>query len=79
MNQEEAFSIIKSALIKTKGHSSFSISLDIHLINDGIIDSLDSMVFVHHLETILGESIEEIDEEFSNFQVGYIIAILLRK
>ena len=79
MNQEEIFSIIKSALIKTKGIGVINISLDTHLIDDGIIDSLDSMVFVHHLETMLGKSIEEIDEEFSNFQVANIVEILLRK
>lgn len=49
MTQEEAFEAIEEIVVEALGHS-VSISLSTDLVNDGILDSLDTIVFLIRLK-----------------------------
>jgi len=76
MTHDEALSLIKDALEKTKAGLADKITPDVDLIKDKIIDSLDSMNFLFELEQLHGSQLDAIDETFDDFRVSRLIEIL---
>ncbi|MCB1516173.1 MAG: hypothetical protein KDJ19_00945 [Hyphomicrobiaceae bacterium] len=76
MTQDEAFDLIKKALDETSAGLSEKVTMDTHLTEDEIIDSLDSMNFLFELEQLLGHKIEEIDETFDDFRIKRLIELI---
>lgn len=76
MTHDEALSLIKDALEKTKAGVADKITPDVDLIKDKIIDSLDSMNFLFELEQLHGSQLDAIDETFDDFRVSRLIEIL---
>ncbi len=76
MSEEEAFSLIQQALDKTGAGLAGKVDMSSHLVNDGIVDSLDSMNFLFELEQLTGKRLEEIDEKFNDFRVSRLIEIM---
>lgn len=72
----DAYASIIQALEKTSPGLSGKVSMDTHLVNDGIVDSLDSMSFLFELEQILGKKLDEIDETFDDFRVSRLVEII---
>lgn len=72
----DAYAIIIQSLEKASPGASKKVTVDSHLINDEIIDSLDSMSFLFELEELLGKKLDEIDESFSDFRVRRLIEIV---
>lgn len=76
MTEDDALGHIKAALDATSAGLSEKISMDTHLTDDGIIDSLDSMNFLFELETVLGKKLTAIDEQFDDFRVKRLVEIV---
>ena len=77
MNSTESFDLIKKALIAAEVDiSNLSLDEDTDLIKEGILDSLDAMTFLFHLEKEVNQKIKEIDDEFDNFQISNFVKIL---
>lgn len=76
MTEDEALGHIKNALDATMAGLSEKVSVDSHLTDDGIIDSLDSMNFLFELETVLGKKLTAIDEQFNDFRVKKLVEIV---
>ncbi len=77
MNATESVSLIKKALISAEVDiEDYSLNEDTDLIEEGILDSLDAMTFLFHLEKEVNEKISEIDDEFDDFTISTLIQIL---
>ena len=77
MNATESVSLIKKALISAEVDiEDYSLNEDTDLIEEGILDSLDAMTFLFHLEKEVNEKISEIDDEFDDFRITTLIQIL---
>ena len=77
MNATESVSLIKKALISAEVDiKDYSLNEDTDLIEEGILDSLDAMTFLFHLEKEVNEKISEIDDEFDDFTIATLIQIL---
>lgn len=76
MSKEDALELIKAALDKTQNGLGAKINENTHLINDKIIDSLDSMNFMFELEELYGSQLDVIDEAFDDYRVCRLIEIL---
>ncbi len=77
MNSTESFDLIKKSLIAAEVDiSNLSLDEDTDLIKEGILDSLDAMTFLFHLEKEVNQKIKEIDDEFDNFQISNFVKIL---
>ena len=77
MNATESVSLIKKALISAEVDiEDYSLNEDTDLIEEGILDSLDAMTFLFHLEKEVNEKITEIDDEFDDFTIATLIQIL---
>ena len=61
MNQQEALAAITDALRKTLKDKTASISLETDFVEEGILDSLDGMVFLLELSTLTGKEFPEND------------------
>ncbi|MEM8630280.1 MAG: hypothetical protein AAGF74_03515 [Pseudomonadota bacterium] len=69
-------SIIETALADAVGHS-VEISVDTHLIQDDVIDSLDSAIFLLNVEKAAGVKLSEQDvDEKDLFKVSNLVAFL---
>jgi acyl carrier protein len=77
MTREEALMAITKALTTTVGDVDGTIGEDTNLVDEGMLDSLDSMTFLFELETDLGMKLEAIDETYEDFRVGSIIDIVV--
>ena len=77
MTREEALAAITKALTTTVGDVDGTISEDTNLVDDGMLDSLDSMTFLFELETDLGMKLAAIDETYDDFRVGSIVDIVV--
>lgn len=77
MTREDALAAITKALTTTVGDVDGTISEDTNLVDDGMLDSLDSMTFLFELENDLGMKLEAIDEAYEDFRVGSIIDIVV--
>ena len=77
MNATESVALIKKALISAEVDiEDYSLNEDTDLIEEGILDSLDAMTFLFHLEKEVNEKISEIDDEFDDFRIATLIQIL---
>lgn len=76
MNNDEALVLIKKAIEAVEPGAGENVSVETHLVEDKVLDSLAVMNFLFELENLMGGDIEEIDEEFTDFRVEKIIEIL---
>lgn len=77
MTEAQALDNIRAALAKTLNRDSVAIDTATDLIGDGIMDSLDSMVFLMELSTRTGRDVPDdkaTDPEF--FKVKQLVAFL---
>jgi acyl carrier protein len=77
MTREEALTAITKALTTTVGDVDGTIGEDTNLVDEGMLDSLDSMTFLFELENDLGLKLEAIDETYEDFRVGSIVDIVV--
>jgi acyl carrier protein len=71
MDRSEAVSAIHQALVNSGSiEEATELTADLDLIGDGIIDSLDAMMFLFELEKVLGHKVPTIDEAYDDFTVG---------
>ncbi|MCX6412531.1 MAG: phosphopantetheine-binding protein [Actinobacteria bacterium] len=77
MTREEALTAITKALTTTVGDVDGTIGEDTNLVDEGMLDSLDSMTFLFELENDLGMKLEAIDETYEDFRVGSIVDIIV--
>jgi acyl carrier protein len=77
MTREEALTAITKALTTTVGDVDGTIGEDTNLVEEGMLDSLDSMTFLFELENDLGMKLEAIDETYEDFRVGSIVDIVV--
>lgn len=78
MTREEALAAITKALTATVGSVDGDVTEDTNLVEDGLLDSLDSMTFLFELENDLGTKLEAIDETYEDFRVGSIVDIVVQ-
>ena len=78
MTREEALAAITKALVATVGSVDGDITEETNLVDDGLLDSLDSMTFLFALENDLGQKLEAIDETYEDFRVGSIVDIVVQ-
>ena len=76
MTKEQAFSLVKKALEATKPGASNAVSMETHLVDEDVIDSLDSMNFLFELEKEMGTKIAAIDETFEDFRVSTLVELV---
>ncbi|MGI9116412.1 MAG: phosphopantetheine-binding protein, partial [Gaiellales bacterium] len=69
---------ITKALAATVGSVDGELTEDTNLVEDGLLDSLDSMTFLFELENDLGSKLEAIDETYDDFRVGAIVDIVVQ-
>ncbi len=78
MTREEALAVVTKALTTTVGDVTGDITEDTNLVDDGMLDSLDSMTFLFELENDLGIKLQAIDETYEDFRVGSIVDIVVQ-
>jgi acyl carrier protein len=78
MTRDEALAVITKALIATVGSVDGDLAEDTNLVDDGLLDSLDSMTFLFELENDLGSKLEAIDETYADFRVGALVDIVVQ-
>ncbi len=78
MTREEALAAVTKALTTTVGDVTGAITEDTNLVDDGMLDSLDSMTFLFELENDLGIKLQAIDETYEDFRVGSIVDIVVQ-
>lgn len=78
MTRDEALAVITKALTATVGSVDGDLSEDTNLVDDGLLDSLDSMTFLFELENDLGSKLEAIDETYDDFRVGALVDIVVQ-
>ena len=78
MTREEALAAITKALVATVGSVDGDITEETNLVDDGLLDSLDSMTFLFELENDLGQKLEAIDETYEDFRVGSLVDIVVQ-
>ena len=77
MTREEALTAITKALTTTVGDVDGTLGEDTNLVDEGMLDSLDSMTVLFELENDLGLKLEAIDETYEDFRVGSIVDIVV--
>ena len=78
MTREEALAAITKALTATVGSVDGDVTEDTNLVEDGMLDSLDSMTFLFELENDLDTKLDAIDETYEDFRVGAIVDIVVQ-
>ena len=74
---ENAFALIQQALDKVKPGTGAKITMESQLLDDGFVDSLDSMNFLFELENLHGDRLAAIDDTFNDFRVARLVEILV--
>ena len=78
MNEEQALEIIKNALAVVLEREQ-EIRMDDHLIEDEILDSLDSAVFMLEIEKLSNKKLPKDQEaEYELAQVGKLVEYLIQ-
>jgi acyl carrier protein len=67
MTKDQALGLISAALCKTLNKDTVTIDDKTDLIRDGIIDSLDSMVFLMELSAKIGKEVSDEDANDPEF------------
>ncbi len=78
MTREEALAAITKALTATVGDVDGDVTESTDLVEDGMLDSLDSMTFLFELENDLGRKLAAIDETYDDFRVGALVDIVVQ-
>jgi acyl carrier protein len=78
MTREEALAAITKALTATVGSVDADVTEETNLVDDGLLDSLDSMTFLFELENDLNTKLDAIDETYEDFRVGSIVDIVVQ-
>jgi acyl carrier protein len=78
MTREEALAAITKALTATVGSVDVDVTEETNLVDDGLLDSLDSMTFLFELENDLNTKLDAIDETYEDFRVGSIVDIVVQ-
>lgn len=76
MENQQAFDMICKALENITSGLSENVTLESHLTEDDIIDSLDAMNLLFELETLFGGKLNGIDEAFEDFSVTNLISVI---
>ena len=77
MTADEAHQAIKASLEKTLNKNDVAFGSETHLIRDGILDSLDSMVFLMELSGRIGKTISDDDANNPEFyQVSRLVSFM---
>lgn len=79
MDRSGALDLIRRALDASGAATDGSITEDTDLIGEGIVDSLDAMVFLFELEKSAGSKLTAIDEDYEDFRVGALIDAVLHE
>lgn len=80
MTDDQAIEVIKASLLKTLNRVDVAFNAETHLIQEGVLDSLDSMVFLMELSGRIGKDVS--DDDANNpefFQVRRLISFLTSK
>jgi acyl carrier protein len=78
MTREEALAAITKTLTATVGSVDVDVTEETNLVDDGLLDSLDSMTFLFELENDLNTKLDAIDETYEDFRVGSIVDIVVQ-
>jgi acyl carrier protein len=78
MTRDEALAAITKALTATVGSVDGDLTEETNLVEDGLLDSLDSMTFLFELENDLNTKLDAIDETYDDFRVGAIVDIVVQ-
>ena len=76
MTEDEALALIRDCVAKVVPARGESVDLDTDLVKDEILDSLDVMSFLFELEQELGRKLTAITEEYDDFRVAALIALV---
>lgn len=78
MTQENAFDLIRKAANEVADGAGDRLTMESHLLEDDVFDSLDLMNFMFELEELLGRKIEEVTEDFTDFRVKALIGFITK-
>jgi len=79
MNSVEAINLVRDALSTATGKKSVEVNKDLHLVDSGMLDSLDASVFLLELEKASGRKITDQEVESHNlYQVSNMVEWLCR-
>ena len=76
MSREDALALIQTALTSVCPDFEGQITEATDLVEEDIIDSLDSMNLLFEIEDKLGKKLTSIDEDYNDFGVGALIDII---
>ena len=77
MNEKEALDLVQKCIeAASTSYDGRAINRETNLVDEGILDSLDTLAFVFELETHIGKKIPEIDEDFDDFRVSTFVEFL---
>jgi acyl carrier protein len=77
MTEQQALQLINEALRKALNDQKVSATIDADLVNDGVLDSLDGMVFLLEISEKTGKDFPEKDlVELGFFRVRKLVDIL---
>ncbi|MBI1385031.1 MAG: hypothetical protein GC150_08990 [Rhizobiales bacterium] len=77
MTRDEAIGHIRAALKEVLSKDLGQLSEATHLLQDNVLDSLDTMNFLFKLEKRIGKKLDVIDESFTDFRIGVIADLIL--
>ncbi|MBM7069031.1 hypothetical protein [Actibacterium sp. 188UL27-1] len=72
-----AFKNVKTALDIASPGASDKVTMDSHLVDDGVLDSLDLMTFMFELEDVHGSKLEQVTETFDDYRVKTIVGFMV--
>ena len=76
MPQERAFEILQDCLAKVVSTDLSAVGDETDLIEEGVIDSLDSMSLLFEIEKTIGTKMPEIAGDYEDFRVKELVAII---
>lgn len=76
MTDEQAFEMVKKAVNSVTPGAGDDITMETHLTEDDVLDSLDSMTFLFELEALNGGPFEDIVDTFDDYRVSSLVAII---
>lgn len=76
MNREEALKLVLNAYQKATKSEPEGISEQTDLIEEGLIDSLDSMTVLFEIEDALGAKLS-VDEDYDDYKVSSLVDLVM--
>lgn len=76
MLEERALEVLKESLAKVVDCDFSAVTGETDLIEDGIIDSLDSMSLLFEIEKSIGSKMPEISSDYEDFRVQELVGII---